>query len=152
MASGIPVLSTRLGARGLLGSDQTTMVISDLENFPKVIREILDKPEVIKKVGVDAKEFMFENFEWEKLSQKFNSFIISEEFTNSNFFSASDFTSYDCLQWYSNGRFPNPQKLDVPLNFPPHSHTFLRKWLKRLVPKRFHHLLGVVYRFFNRSK
>jgi len=66
LASGCPVVSTRLGAEGLLGpsSDWPVILADEAGEFADAVVQLLDSPEAAENLGVSALNFIHQNHTW----------------------------------------------------------------------------------------
>jgi len=70
MASGIPVISTPIGARGL--EIENNVIISDLEDFNDYIIKIIYNEIHTKQICKNARHIVERSYDWEKISQYTN--------------------------------------------------------------------------------
>jgi glycosyltransferase involved in cell wall biosynthesis len=66
---GIPVITTDVGARGYHFNEKC-VYISDVKNFGKSIIDLLAAPDKRKEMAEQARRFIEENFDWDKISEK----------------------------------------------------------------------------------
>lgn len=64
LASGLPVLSTAIGARGLDEEARQCLVMLEREQFSKGLRELLGNPEECARLSRCAREFAENRFDW----------------------------------------------------------------------------------------
>lgn len=67
MASGVPVVSTRLGAQGLGASDGKNILLADsAEELADATVKMLTDPDLRGRLAASARELMVEHFSWQK--------------------------------------------------------------------------------------
>jgi glycosyltransferase involved in cell wall biosynthesis len=67
MALGRPVVSTRLGAEGIPASSGENIILADNpEDFVKGIRDLIEDPDLYRKIQINARKLMEDNYAWEK--------------------------------------------------------------------------------------
>lgn len=71
MSSGLPVITTRFGARGFNLCNNEECIISELENFEKHLNLILKDRRLYKMLSRNAVRFA-RNYDWRKISKKLN--------------------------------------------------------------------------------
>lgn len=73
MTSGMPVVTTTIGATGLDVTDgEDIMIAESPEDLAKKVTELLDKPSLYRKVVQNAKKLIEEKYDWEAISKKLN--------------------------------------------------------------------------------
>lgn len=70
LASGIPVISTAFGARGLEVEDQENVLISNIEEFPKWINNLLENDKLCNKLKINGRKLVEEKYDWKKIAEK----------------------------------------------------------------------------------
>ncbi len=71
MASGLPVLTTPLGARGILGAkNYKNIVISEPEEFLKSLEELIENKTLRETIGRQARELVTQEYSWETLAER----------------------------------------------------------------------------------
>lgn len=70
LASGIPVISTAFGARGLEVEDQENVLISNIEEFPKWITSLLVDDKLREKLKINGRKLVEEKYDWKKIADK----------------------------------------------------------------------------------
>jgi glycosyltransferase involved in cell wall biosynthesis len=152
MSSGIPILSTPLGARGFLARKEEVVFLSELKDFEKALTELLRVPNLRTQLASKAKELVDHNYTWKSLSKNFNEYVAGSHNSAIKFYEAQEFLSHGVLKWYSSGRFEK-YTIDEPgLNLPPLPYNFLKTISKKLIPNRFHQEIGKIYRGFTKSR
>lgn len=69
MAAGLPVVSTSLGIEGIRAKDGVNALIRDSkEELVEATVELLNNPELAKKLAINGKRLVDNNFNWEKIS------------------------------------------------------------------------------------
>lgn len=71
MASGIPVISTPIGARGLDLQNGRDAIICNLEDFEKSIRDLIKDKELYKKLLKNGRQLIQEKYDWKKISDNY---------------------------------------------------------------------------------
>jgi polysaccharide biosynthesis protein PslH len=73
MASGIPVLSTRIGAEGLPVKDQEHLLLADTpEDFANSAIRLLQDAPLSRRIAERAKDFVSENSDWKIIGRQFS--------------------------------------------------------------------------------
>ncbi len=75
LASGIPMISTSVGVRGIEIENNTHFVLADTENFNKKIRHLLSDKELLKNISENGKKYVEEHFSWATIASHVNSVI-----------------------------------------------------------------------------
>ena len=69
MAAGLPVVSTSLGIEGIRAKDGVNALIRDSkEELVQATVELLNNPELARKLAINGKRLVDNNFNWEKIS------------------------------------------------------------------------------------
>ena len=81
LVSGIPTITTPVGARGLDLINNKHVFIADKEEFKERILDVLNNLDFAKKVADEGKSYVIENFSWDAIAKKASIEIekISEE-------------------------------------------------------------------------
>ena len=67
MASGLPVVTTPVGAEGLGVKDGKEVIIKkNYKDMAKAVIEVLNSPPLATKLGGEAKKFVERNYSWVK--------------------------------------------------------------------------------------
>lgn len=74
-ASGIPTITTPMGARGIEIVNGKHAIVSDLENFPYHITELLNNEDLRRKLGENARKLAEEKYDWKKIAERANRII-----------------------------------------------------------------------------
>lgn len=69
-ASGIPTITTKIGARGLDVEDGKDVVISKIEDFSKWICDLLNDDELYTKLRENGRKLVEEKYDWKKIAEK----------------------------------------------------------------------------------
>lgn len=69
MASGLPVVATATGARGIANQSSAALIVSSAENFAAEIRKIINSASLIE-LGKINRQHVENNFAWESISPK----------------------------------------------------------------------------------
>jgi polysaccharide biosynthesis protein PslH len=78
MAAGIPVISTTVGAEGLTCHDGRDVVIADsAEAFARRCLEMLDRPELRRRIADEASHLVATQFSWEAVAKSFEDVLRS---------------------------------------------------------------------------
>jgi glycosyltransferase involved in cell wall biosynthesis len=64
LAAGLPVLSTSIGARGLDEEAMKALVLLEVEDFSRGLRELLSDPARCEELSSNARRFAEEQFDW----------------------------------------------------------------------------------------
>ena len=70
LASGIPTITTKIGARGLDVEDGKDVIISEIEDFPMWIDKLLDDDELYVKLRENGRKLAEEKYDWKKIVEK----------------------------------------------------------------------------------
>jgi len=70
LAAGLPVISTALGARGIVHSEKDPIMLCEIDEFPRAIRELCNSPERREDYKERGRRFVEENFDWSSIAQK----------------------------------------------------------------------------------
>jgi glycosyltransferase involved in cell wall biosynthesis len=70
MAMGLPSVTTPKGARGISLQDGTHAFITPLDEFPERLKWLIAHPEVGQMMGVKARNFVTETFDWSIIGKK----------------------------------------------------------------------------------
>lgn len=74
MASGVPVVTTKLGLIGLGAKDKKHALVGETAgDLAKKTIELLEKPAFANKMVIDARKFVEDNYSWEQISKKLES-------------------------------------------------------------------------------
>lgn len=69
-ASGLPTITTLVGARGIEIVNGKHAIISDVNNFPHHITELLNNEDLRIKLGENARKLVEEKYDWKKIAEK----------------------------------------------------------------------------------
>ncbi|CAG0995577.1 MAG: glycosyltransferase family 4 protein [Candidatus Methanoperedens sp.] len=69
MASGLPVITTPTGARGLDVENYNHVMICEISEFPEKIREVLRNNELYDKLSHNGHNLVEEKYDWEKIAE-----------------------------------------------------------------------------------
>jgi len=70
---GLPVVSTSVGAEGLRVTNGVNILIEDdLERFALRVVELLENPSLSRRLGVAARKFVEDEFDWREIARKLN--------------------------------------------------------------------------------
>lgn len=64
LAAGLPVLTTRLGARGIAPEDEPVLFYAEVEEFSRRLREIAAEPELLERHREASRRLALEKFDW----------------------------------------------------------------------------------------
>ena len=68
MASGMAVVTTETGNQGINGIHREHLLISkDIEDFKNLTLELLTNPDLVKKLGENARKFIIETHSWQSV-------------------------------------------------------------------------------------
>lgn len=68
MAAGLPVVSTKTGARGLAIQDSIDGLVCSIEEFPDRIRRLLDDCTLYKSISDNGKKLVEDRYDWKKIA------------------------------------------------------------------------------------
>lgn len=69
MASGLPVVTTRIGIEGIGATNGRNVLLADSnEEIANLTIEIIKNQNLAKKIAISAKEFVYKNFDWKSIS------------------------------------------------------------------------------------
>lgn len=81
MASGVPVVSTRIGAEGLRAEDGKHLLIADSDRgFAQKVATVLKDKELSRTISANARALVTEHYDWERIGKDLNHFL--HEFVN----------------------------------------------------------------------
>jgi len=69
MAAGVPVVTTKTGARGLSLTNGSEALVVDMEEFPTAINKILSDQQLAKQLGLNAKQTVFNHYTWKSIAK-----------------------------------------------------------------------------------
>lgn len=69
MASGIPIITTPIGSRGIDIEDQNHALICDISEFPERIYQLISDPELSNKLRYNALKLVKEKYDWEIIAE-----------------------------------------------------------------------------------
>lgn len=75
MASGLPVISTRLGIRGIDVTDGKDALICPIEEFGERLKRLMDDEHLRMTLGGNARRLAVERFDWRVISKKLSDVI-----------------------------------------------------------------------------
>lgn len=70
MASGIPIVTTPVGARGLAIENDRQAIICGIDEFPIKIRQVLDDISLYARLSTEGKRLVEEKYDWKKIADK----------------------------------------------------------------------------------
>lgn len=71
LASKLPLITTRVGAEGMLSEDNKSLYVRDDPNkIAEIAIELLNSPDRIKKIADNARKFVEETYSWEVIAQQ----------------------------------------------------------------------------------
>jgi glycosyltransferase involved in cell wall biosynthesis len=70
MASGLPVISTPIGARGLDIVNNEHAIIANIDDFPEKLEELLNDEEMQKNLSQNGRKLVEEKYDWGKIAEK----------------------------------------------------------------------------------
>jgi glycosyltransferase involved in cell wall biosynthesis len=152
MSSGIPILSTPLGARGFLEESEHVVFLSELKDFERTLNVMLMNPKLTMQQASNAKELVDRKYNWKSLSKTFNEYVTGAYNSSDKFYEAREFLSHNVLKWYSSGYIEQLTTDSSRLNLPPKSQNLLKAFIKKILPNRFHGKVGELYRLLSKSK
>lgn len=75
MSMGIPVVTTPEGAEGIGANENILAVAKNNEDYAKKVIELMQNKQIQKEVSVKSREFIVNNFSWEKVGDKWDKMI-----------------------------------------------------------------------------
>lgn len=78
MAAGLPIVSTKIGARGISETDYAGIVISDILDFKSSIQIIINDDKKSKYLGNANRKLTEKNFSWGKISPQIGVLLINK--------------------------------------------------------------------------
>jgi glycosyltransferase involved in cell wall biosynthesis len=77
MAAGLPVVSTQIGARGIktAGRHPILIVENNVHAFVGGIRDLIERPDVLKIRSIDARAAIEDEYSWERISAQLGSLL-----------------------------------------------------------------------------
>lgn len=70
MAAGLPVVSTPVGARGIVDASTTGICLAECEDMPAAISALLESPEALALAGIENRRLVEKSFSWENISPR----------------------------------------------------------------------------------
>ncbi|MBI5453467.1 MAG: glycosyltransferase family 4 protein [Deltaproteobacteria bacterium] len=70
MAAGLPVISTRLGTRGIDVIDGKEALVCPLEDFEGSVKRLMNDGDLARALGENARKVALERFDWKVISKK----------------------------------------------------------------------------------
>lgn len=70
LASGIPTITTDIGARGLDVTDNENVILSEIENFPENINHLIEDPDLCFNLKANGRKLAEEKYDWKNIAQK----------------------------------------------------------------------------------
>lgn len=70
LASGIPTITTKVGARGLDIENGKHAIISEIEDFPKWIDILFENFDLYKMLEINGRELVKDKYDWNKIAKK----------------------------------------------------------------------------------
>jgi glycosyltransferase involved in cell wall biosynthesis len=70
LSSGLPTITTEIGARGLDVKDKKDVIISRIEDFPRWINDILHDNELHETLRKSGRKLVEEKYDWKKIAEK----------------------------------------------------------------------------------
>lgn len=98
--SGIPVLTTSLGARGVPQQSPSIYVESPLSEFQKNLEKMLFNSKGAQVIGDAGKNFVASNYNWEAINSLFQSEIFGKIPSRDQFVNRENFLDHNQLVWY----------------------------------------------------
>jgi glycosyltransferase involved in cell wall biosynthesis len=148
LMSGLPMISTSLGIRGIPIKNGEEVILSSLENFDSELRNIIGDKDLWRTVSERSSEFAKQMLGWNAISRRFVTLVLgsSTNLSNFNYLPIKKFTQYNCLDWidYRNPLGKHLQESEDFLSssiwyrfIKPHlrkiTPSFIKKFLKKLI-------------------
>jgi glycosyltransferase involved in cell wall biosynthesis len=70
LASGIPAITTKIGARGLYVENGKDVIISEIGDFPMWINNLLNDDDLYVKLRVNGRKLVEEKYDWKRIAEK----------------------------------------------------------------------------------
>ncbi|HIE58455.1 MAG TPA: glycosyltransferase [Hydrogenothermaceae bacterium] len=70
MASGLPIITTKVGARGLNLEHGKHVIISEIDEFPEWIEILLENEDLRYKLSTNGRKLVEEKYDWKKIAEK----------------------------------------------------------------------------------
>lgn len=70
MASGLPIITTKIGARGLDLKHGDNVIISEIDEFPEWIEILIEDDDLRYKLSINGRKLVEEKYDWEKIAEK----------------------------------------------------------------------------------
>lgn len=70
MAAGLPVITTRIGARGILAGASPAFIETGLTDIPKALEHLQDDEVLRESIASTGRQLVEENYAWERISPK----------------------------------------------------------------------------------
>ena len=70
LASGLPTITTKIGARGLNVENGENVIISEIEDFPEWINNLLNDDELYVKLRKNGRKLVEEKYDWRQIAEK----------------------------------------------------------------------------------
>jgi len=70
LAAGLPVISTPLGARGVAGKEEDTLLLCEIDEFPGAVRRLAGNPEKRSLLARKGREYVQRRFDWQIIAKR----------------------------------------------------------------------------------
>lgn len=70
LASGLPTITTKVGARGLDVINNKHAIICNIEDFPEMIEYLIDNPDIREKIRKYGRKLVERKYDWDIISKK----------------------------------------------------------------------------------
>jgi len=70
MASGLPIITTKIGARGLDLKHSKHVIISEIDEFHEWIETLLEDKDLRDKLSINGRKLVEEKYDWKKIAEK----------------------------------------------------------------------------------
>lgn len=75
LAAGLPLIATSIGARGLNLEDKKHFILAEKDNFSDKILELTKGNELQKRISLEGKKYINENYSWSNISNNIKNYI-----------------------------------------------------------------------------
>ena len=77
MAAGLPVITTAIGARGIVSESRNGVIVTAADNLPHKVAELLTQDyDHLKRQGLEGRQYIEQKFSWETITSQLGAFFI----------------------------------------------------------------------------
>ena len=151
LQSGIPVLTTSLGARGVPQQSPPIYVSSPLSDFRENLQKMLINLKAAQVIGEAGRNFVISNYNWKVINSTFQRAIFGLTIPQDNFLNRENFLDHHKLVWYPRiGASKSNYLIESQVNISKKSNLWLVRILRKILPDKYLVKLRSIY-YFARS-